>query len=139
MSKKDNMTKPFDDAYLKGLSYEQIAELAKKSIRLTAENRELEDSLEDLNAQIEELTDKYNCAAKQYNSLWKHLEHVRELAVKNANAYEYCLKGLEDKVDGLTRQNATLKERLSKVKDVGFWDKDGNYIEDLQEIKEDEI
>ena len=133
------MTKPFDDAYFKGLSYEQIAELAKKSIRVTSYNRRLEKMLEDSNAQIETLTDKYNQAAKQYNSLWKHLEHVRELAVKNANAFEYCLKGLEDKVDGLTRQNAIFKERLAKVKDVGFWDKDGNYIEDLQEIKDDEI
>lgn len=132
MSKKDYMTKPFEDAYFKGLSYEDIAELAKKSIRLTTYNLELEQD-------IESMKEKYNQAAKQYNALLKHLEHVRELAVKNANAYEYCLKGLEDKVDGLTRQNAILKERLSKVKDVGFWDKEGNYKEDLQEIKEDEI
>lgn len=139
MSKNDYMTKPFEDEYFKGLSYENIAELAKKSLRLTAENRELEDSVEDLNAKIEELTDKYNCAAKQYNNLLKHLNEVMGLAKKGADAFEYCLKGLEDKVDGLTRQNAILKERLAKVKDVGFWDKDGNYQEDLQEIKDDEI
>ena len=130
---------PFRDEYFKGLTFEQIAELAKKSIRVTSDNRRLEDNIEDLNEKIEMLTDKYNSTVKQYNALLKHLEHVRELAAKNASAYEYCLKGLEDKVDGLTKQNAILKERLKNVKDVGFWDKDGNYKEDLQEIKEHEI
>lgn len=32
------LTKPFEDEYFKNLSYETIAELAKKSIRLTKEN-----------------------------------------------------------------------------------------------------
>lgn len=107
---------PFEDDYFKGLSYEQIAELAKKSVRLTADNIELQDSLEDMNAKIEELTYKYNCAAKQYNHLLNHLETIRDLAQRNADAYEYCLKGLEDKVDGLTTQNEILKGKLNNVK-----------------------
>lgn len=36
---------PFEDDYFKGLTYQDIAELAKKSIRLAAENRRLEDEL----------------------------------------------------------------------------------------------
>lgn len=39
---------PFDDDYFKNLNYEQIAELAKKSIRLTAENCTLRHKLEDI-------------------------------------------------------------------------------------------
>ena len=104
---------PFEDDYFKGLTYEQIAELAKKSIRITADNIELNDSLEDMNEQIEELTYKYNTIAKQYNHLLNHLETIKDLAKRNADAYEYCLKGLEDKVDGLTKQNKILKEKLN--------------------------
>lgn len=37
---------PFEDDYFKNLSYEQIAELAKKSIRITAENRKLEEKID---------------------------------------------------------------------------------------------
>ncbi|MBS4760984.1 MAG: hypothetical protein KHX03_09835 [Clostridium sp.] len=37
---------PFEDEYFKGLDTKQIAELAKKSIRLTTENRKLEAALE---------------------------------------------------------------------------------------------
>lgn len=38
--------KPFIDTYFKGLDFKTIAELAKKSIRLTTENRELEQKIE---------------------------------------------------------------------------------------------
>lgn len=43
---------PFEDEYFKGLDTKQIAELAKKSIRLTTENRKLEDAI----GEIEEYT-----------------------------------------------------------------------------------
>lgn len=43
---------PFEDEYFKGLNTKQIAELAKKSIRLTTENRKLEAALDE----IEEIT-----------------------------------------------------------------------------------
>lgn len=39
---------PFQDEYFKGLDTKQIAELAKKSIRLTTENRKLEDALDEI-------------------------------------------------------------------------------------------
>lgn len=41
-------TRPFEDDYFNGLTYKDIAELAKKSIRLTAENRRLEYEIEKL-------------------------------------------------------------------------------------------
>lgn len=40
--------KPFLDPYFKDLDFTTIAELAKKSIRITAYNRELEDKIEKL-------------------------------------------------------------------------------------------
>ena len=39
---------PFEDEYFKGLDTKQIAELAKKSIRLTTENRKLEATLDEI-------------------------------------------------------------------------------------------
>lgn len=38
--------KPFLDPYFNGLDFKTIAELAKKSIRITAYNRELEQKIE---------------------------------------------------------------------------------------------
>lgn len=38
--------KPFLDPYFKGLDFKTIAELAKKSTRITAYNKELEDKIE---------------------------------------------------------------------------------------------
>lgn len=43
-----NSLKPFNDSYFKGLSYQHIADLAKKSIRITSENRHLIHLLEDI-------------------------------------------------------------------------------------------
>lgn len=39
---------PFQDDYFKGLTEEQIAELAKKSIRITKDNCELTHAIEDI-------------------------------------------------------------------------------------------
>lgn len=46
-------TMPFEDDYFNGLTYKDIAELAKKSIRLTAENRRLEYEIEKLRGEKE--------------------------------------------------------------------------------------
>ncbi len=43
-----NALEPFQDEYFKGLDTTTIAELAKKSIRLTTENRKLETALEEI-------------------------------------------------------------------------------------------
>ena len=44
---------PYHKDYFNGLTYKDIAELAKKSIRLTAENRKLEDEIEKLRGEKE--------------------------------------------------------------------------------------
>ena len=46
-------TRTFEDDYFNGLTYKDIAELAKKSIRLTAENRRLEVEIEKLRGEKE--------------------------------------------------------------------------------------
>lgn len=50
--------KLLQDNYFKDLNINQILELAKKSIRLTAENRELENKLEEADAKTENLIEK---------------------------------------------------------------------------------
>lgn len=50
--------KPFDNEYFRGLTNEQIAELAKKSIRVTAYNRELEHKLENIKELLYEAQSK---------------------------------------------------------------------------------
>lgn len=46
-----------EDEYFKGLDTKQIAELAKKSIRLTTENRKLENKLSDIAGICEQILD----------------------------------------------------------------------------------
>lgn len=46
--------RPLEDSYFKGLSSIEIAELAKKSIRITAENRKLEYALQEIREYCEE-------------------------------------------------------------------------------------
>ena len=58
---------PLDDEYFKGLDIKTIAELAKKSIRLTTENRELEEKNERLKIKVSELTNRYSELLNKYN------------------------------------------------------------------------
>lgn len=80
--------KLLQDNYFKGLNINQILELAKKSIRLTAENRELENKLEDITTELEDLRKRYDIVLK--------------LAKENADANEYCIQEL-------IRENEELK------------------------------
>lgn len=48
VSKYQKLIEPFLDGYFRGLSPLDIAELAKKSIRLTEENRRLEEALDEI-------------------------------------------------------------------------------------------
>lgn len=45
---KEQELEPFKDDYFKNLDTKTIAELAKKSIRLTTENRKFEDALDEI-------------------------------------------------------------------------------------------
>ena len=48
VDKYQKLINPLLDPYFRGLSCPEIAELAKKSIRLTEENRRLEEALEEI-------------------------------------------------------------------------------------------
>ena len=53
----------------------------------------------ELKPTYEELLDKYNATVKQYEALQKQYIHVLNLAKQNADSYEFCLKGLEDRIE----------------------------------------
>lgn len=89
--------KLLQDNYFKGLNVNQILELAKKSIRLTAENRKLEEGMEDLNTELESLREQYHT--------------VLNLAKQNADANEYCIQELESENEELKNKIIT-KERI---------------------------
>lgn len=56
---KERELEPFKDDYFKNLDTKTIAELAKKSIRLTTENRKLEDALDEIKQyRIAEINDE---------------------------------------------------------------------------------
>ena len=52
---QDEQLEPFNNGYFEHLDTKTIAELAKKSIRLTTENRKLENALDEIEYQTKEL------------------------------------------------------------------------------------
>lgn len=70
---------PFLDDYFRGLQPSDIAELAKKSIRLTAENRRLEEALDE----VKEYTIKQFCdncedvVSTEYNCHCEYCEYQK--------------------------------------------------------------
>ena len=89
--------KLLQDDYFKGLNVNQILELAKKSIRLTAENRKLEEGMEDLNTELESLREQYHT--------------VLNLAKQNADANEYCIQELESENEELKNKIKSLQNK----------------------------
>lgn len=81
---------PFKDEYFKGLDNVVIAELAKKSIRLTAENSKLEQTLTEIKEicnsveNIENINSLYDAKLSgMYLQANKILQKIRESEVKN--------------------------------------------------------
>ena len=72
---QNNKPNPFSDKYFSGLTYAQIAELAKKSIRLTTEHCENLHKIEELQQKCEKLDEENQSL---YN---KNLELEGEIAV----------------------------------------------------------
>lgn len=66
---QDEQLDPFNDAYFEHLDTEMIAELAKKSIRLTTENRKLENALDE----IEEFCVVYSNNHDACETVYKHI------------------------------------------------------------------
>ena len=57
----------FNDEYFKGLTPEQVIELAKKSIRITTYNRQLETALEEIRQEIDDC-EYADCGECKYNA-----------------------------------------------------------------------
>ena len=100
MTERESKNTFTDDPYFRNLNNETILKLAKKSFQLTDE--------------LQKMESLYDRTVAQYNRLEKKYLEVLSLAKKSADTYEYCLKGSEDKIEGLMEQNRILKERIKK-------------------------
>ena len=90
-------TRPFEDDYFNGLTYKDIAELAKKSIRLTAENRRLEDEIEKLRGECEQSEYDYQKQLKNTNKWIAECEDLqKQLQAKEQECEE--LKQEKEKI-----------------------------------------
>lgn len=58
LKRKERELEPFKDDYFKNLDTKTIAELAKKSIRLTTENRKFEDALDEIEENIKAMNNE---------------------------------------------------------------------------------
>lgn len=104
---KEELT-PFQDEYFKGLDTKAIAELAKKSQRLTTENRELEQKNEELKAQVDEW--KENCN-NNFELVAIRTKLLTDIAIKlglNTAIIEH--KDVFDKIDNLQSKEHELEE-----------------------------
>lgn len=61
LSAAEKKLKPFEDSYFEKLTFEEIAELAKKSIRIAADNSELEDKIEKLSEELDIAKEALEC------------------------------------------------------------------------------
>ena len=76
---------PFKDEYFKGLDNVVIAKLAKKSIRITAENSKLEQTL----IEIKEIAEPYRMTIKKICGNCKKYDDCHACCYKDINCYKY--------------------------------------------------
>lgn len=97
----------FQDDYFKGLDTTTIAELAKKSIRLTTENRKLEQECEELKEKFKQFfgIDNQEC--------WD----IAFLKDENAR-YRKTLEEIEEVINGYINKNELYNRRLNKILDI---------------------
>lgn len=105
----------FKDEYFNGLSNEQIVELAKKSIRLTTYNRELEKENEELKEEIRQLI-YGKTLEKTYTLFGKPIKYWENLEKENEELKEKN-KQIKHENNKLRKQNERLKEKLREVED----------------------
>ena len=79
---QDEQLEPFNGGYFEHLDTKMIADLAKKSIRLTTENRKLENALDE----IEEFCIVYSNNHDAYETVYKHILDIINKAKEQENA-----------------------------------------------------
>ncbi len=79
---QDEQLEPFNGGYFEHLDTKMIADLAKKSIRLTTENRKLENALDE----IEEFCIVYSDSHDAYETVYKHILDIINKAKEQENA-----------------------------------------------------
>lgn len=103
---------PFQDEYFKGLDTTTIAELAKKSIRLTTENRNLETALEEIE--------------------WIALRGLNPICYKSNCSRCQCYNGDDCKA----RMNALINNYFTKNGE--FFDGNGDFVEAMEGLLDEE-
>ena len=93
----DNILEPFNDDYFKGLDITAIAELAKKSIRLTTENRKLEGILDEIKEIVNDFSreglcfyDDFDCNDCDLSNDCNYLRRIKILNIISKAKGEVC-------------------------------------------------
>ena len=61
------------------------------------------------------LLQTYELTAKQYDAVEKKLSEAIFVLKVNADAYERCLKGLQEKIEALEQENRELRSRIKTL------------------------
>lgn len=129
LTKKEKALEPFNDEYFKNMDTKTIAELAKKSIRLTTENRKLEEECEKQKERLEYYYEKTNQLLDdidnkdRFNSeLQQENEELMNDCPKKckANDYEAALNNVESLLKTITETNKVypLQTNLQKCLEI---------------------
>ena len=88
--------KPFKDSYFEKLTFEEIAELAKKSIRIAADNSELEDKIEKLSEELDIAKEALECTKHNIEvgkeTIEKQVKNTEEMLAEQSAEYVRSFK-----------------------------------------------
>ena len=126
---QEEQLEPFNDEYFKNMDTKTIAELAKKSIRLTSENRKLEEECEKQKIKVVEiLSEKENLYENNeiLNETNTHLQYmlddVIEKVMKDDDDDEYFYTELKEKFTSklgkIIDQNNKYNQALNNVESL---------------------
>lgn len=96
LSAAEKKLKPFEDSYFEKLTFEEIAELAKKSIRIAADNSELEDKIEKLSEELDIAKEALECTKHNIEvgkeTIEKQVKNTEEMLAEQSAEYVRSFK-----------------------------------------------
>ena len=96
LSAAEKKLKPFEDSYFEKLTFEEIAELAKKSIRIAADNSELEDKIEKLSEELDIAKEALECTKHNIEvgkeTIEKQAKNTEEMLAEQSAEYVRSFK-----------------------------------------------